>query len=163
MIRTTREANVPRVSAVSSVMNHENARPYVFRNYALPHRHQSLYSGSFRHKEWEAVRATSAAPGYFEEFRLEESIHHDGGLLVNNPCAVAIHEAKCLWPNADLQCVVSIGTGRSHPIDFANRGRNGAGGAGGGSGGGSGGDSNSTSLKKKLSSLIDSATDTERE
>jgi calcium-independent phospholipase A2-gamma len=122
-------------------------RPFVFRNYTLPFRVQSLYSGTFRHKMWEAVRASSAAPGYFGEFKLEENLHQDGGLFVNNPCAVAIHEAKCIWPNAKLLSVVSIGTGRCQPLNMA-AGVNAI-------------DPTNTSLKQKLSKVIDSATDTE--
>jgi calcium-independent phospholipase A2-gamma len=122
-------------------------RPFVFRNYTLPFRVQSLYSGTFRHKMWEAVRASSAAPGYFGEFKLEENLHQDGGLFVNNPCAVAIHEAKCIWPNAKLLSVVSIGTGRCQPLNMAA--------------GVNTSDPTNTSLKQKLSKVIDSATDTE--
>ena len=148
LIKTTREPGTPRVSAVSSVVNMDVSRPYIFRNYALPHRSQSQYSGSFRHRAWEAVRASSAAPGYFGEFKLEDNVHQDGGLLVNNPTAVAIHEARCLWPNANLQSVVSVGTGRSQPLDLvANL---------------EGSDPSSTSWKQKLVKVIDSATDTER-
>lgn len=68
---------------------------------------------------WEVVRASSAAPAYFGDFILNHQIHQDGGILFNNPTTVAIHEAKLLWPNDKIQCVVSFGTGR--PPNRANK------------------------------------------
>lgn len=68
----------------------------------------------------------------------------DGGLLINNPTALAIHESKCLWPNTPVQCVVSLGTGRYETIGKTSS-------------------STYTSLKTKLTNVISSATDTEGE
>lgn len=68
-------------------------------------------------------------------------LFQDGGLLINNPTALAIHECKCLWPNTPLQCVLSLGTGRHETT-----GKNGT---------------TYTSLKAKLTNVISSATDTE--
>ncbi|XP_026675909.1 calcium-independent phospholipase A2-gamma-like [Diaphorina citri] len=72
MIQTNRQRKCPKLSVVSTVVNHDKVWPYVFRNY-------------------------------------------DGGMTVNNPAAVAIHEATLLWPGAPLQCIVSCGTGRTLP------------------------------------------------
>ncbi|XP_004411958.1 PREDICTED: calcium-independent phospholipase A2-gamma isoform X2 [Odobenus rosmarus divergens] len=65
----------------------------------------------------------------------------DGGLLLNNPSALAMHECKCLWPDVPLECIVSLGTGR-YESDVRNS-------------------VTYTSLKTKLSNVINSATDTE--
>lgn len=69
--------------------------------------------------------------------------------MVNNPTAVAVHEAKLLWPNKPIHCVISFGTGRTapNPIDTCT-------------------DStqiSNSSWKKKFFAIIHSATDTEGE
>lgn len=36
---------------------------------------RSHYLGDCKHKMWEAIRASSAAPGYFQEFVLGKDLH----------------------------------------------------------------------------------------
>lgn len=142
MIESARDPNCPKVSAVSAIVNRGlPLKAYVFRNYRLMPGVRSHYLGDCKHKMWQAIRASSAAPGYFQEFVLGKDLHQDGGLLINNPTALAIHECKCLWPNTPLQCVLSLGTGR-----YETAGKNSA---------------TYTSLKAKLTNVISSATDTE--
>ncbi|XP_068163464.1 calcium-independent phospholipase A2-gamma [Antennarius striatus] len=142
MIESARDPHCPKVAAVSAIVNRGlPLKAYVFRNYTLTPGVRSHYLGDCKHKTWEAIRASSAAPGYFQEFVLGKDLHQDGGLLINNPTALAIHECKCLWPNTPLQCVLSLGTGRHETT-----GKNGT---------------TYTSLKAKLTNVISSATDTE--
>ncbi|XP_051976896.1 calcium-independent phospholipase A2-gamma isoform X1 [Xyrauchen texanus] len=143
LIETAKNPKSPKVSAVSTVVNRGlPLKAYVFRNYNFLPGVRSHYLGSCQHKMWQAVRASSAAPGYFQEFVLGNDLHQDGGLLINNPTALAIHESKCLWPNTPVQCVVSLGTGRYETVTKT-------------------GSSTYTSLKTKLTNIISSATDTE--
>ncbi|KAM9824521.1 calcium-independent phospholipase A2-gamma-like [Neosynchiropus ocellatus] len=142
MIESARDPHCPKVSAVSAIVNRGlPLKAFVFRNYRLMPGVRSHYPGDCQHKMWQAIRASSAAPGYFQEFVLGKDLHQDGGLLINNPTALAIHECKCLWPNTPLQCVLSLGTGRHETT-----GKNGT---------------TYTSLKDKLTNVISSATDTE--
>lgn len=60
----------------------------------------------------QALRATCAAPLYFAPAVLGARAFLDGGLVANNPSAIALHEARALFPNRAVQCVVSLGTGR---------------------------------------------------
>ncbi|CAL8338074.1 unnamed protein product [Arctogadus glacialis] len=142
MVESARGPNCPKVSAVSTIVNRGlPLKAYVFRNYRLMPGMRSHYLGDCKHKMWQAIRASSAAPGYFQEFVLGKDLHQDGGLLINNPTALAIHECKCLWPDTPLQCVVSLGTGR-----YDDGGKHSA---------------TYTSLRTKLTHIISSATDTE--
>ncbi|XP_006794270.1 calcium-independent phospholipase A2-gamma-like isoform X2 [Neolamprologus brichardi] len=142
LIKTARDFFSPKVSAVSTVVNWGTSpKAFVFRNYNHKPGSLSRYAGGSGYQMWQAVRASSAAPGYFQEFTLENDIHQDGGITLNNPCAVAVHESHLLWPNQDFQCVLSLGTGR---YDSAKKGP-----------------ATSTSLRAKISNLICSATDTE--
>ncbi|XP_027000602.1 calcium-independent phospholipase A2-gamma-like [Tachysurus fulvidraco] len=142
LVRTARDDRSPKVSAVSAVVNWGTSpKPFIFRNYNHSPGRLSRYAGGSGYQLWQAVRASSAAPGYFQEFPLYNDIHQDGGIILNNPCALAVHESRLLWPNQQFQCVLSLGTGR---YDNARRGP-----------------ATSTSLRAKISNLISSATDTE--
>ncbi|XP_053465496.1 calcium-independent phospholipase A2-gamma isoform X1 [Nycticebus coucang] len=142
MIETARNPTCPKVAAVSTIVNRGiTPKAFVFRNYGHFPGINSHYLGGCQYKMWQAIRASSAAPGYFAEYALGNDLHQDGGLLLNNPSALAMHECKCLWPDVPLECIVSLGTGR-YESDVRNT-------------------TTHTSLKTKLSNVINSATDTE--
>ncbi|NXM84024.1 PLPL8 phospholipase, partial [Oenanthe oenanthe] len=142
MIETARKSKCPKVAAVSTIVNRGTPlKAFVFRNYNHLPGVKSHYIGGCHYKLWQAIRASSAAPGYFQEYVLGGDLHQDGGLLLNNPSALAVHECKCLWPNVPLQCLISLGTGRYEREVKTNV--------------------THTSLKAKLTNVINSATDTE--
>lgn len=147
LIETSLQHDVPKVMAISASLKSPRIKPYVFRNYNFhPLDSHGVYEGSCRHKVWQSVRASTSAPGYFEDFVLDNHVHSDGGILINNPTAIAVHEAQSIWPEEKIQCIVSIGTGKYSPqVPEVT----------------SSDSVTSTSLKAKITSLIDSATDTE--
>jgi len=80
----------------------ENPRPVVFGN----------YEDSISNIEtWKALRATSAAPFYFEEFEDNEFTYVDGGIGRNNPSLVGFLETSYLYPTEEISLFLSIGTG----------------------------------------------------
>ncbi|KAI8670389.1 PNPLA domain-containing protein [Fusarium keratoplasticum] len=87
-----------------------------FRNYRDPVHHNRVKGI----KIWEAARATSAAPTYFEPIKVgSHSLEFvDGGIGTNNPVFQTRSCARDLWrvPNntsfdEQIHCLVSIGTG----------------------------------------------------
>lgn len=109
----------PRVFVLSTQIRSNDSRasmprPYLHANYHLPSSKgkRPRYTHGCLHRLSEALRATTAAPVYFDPFTDDNGeAFCDGAVLVNNPTSVAIHEARCLWPDRPLGVVVSIGTG----------------------------------------------------
>lgn len=68
---------------------------------------------------WQVARATSAAPTYFEPFKLETKQEHgadyfsfiDGGVYANNPAMCAFAEARVMFGSDDDILMMSLGTG----------------------------------------------------
>jgi predicted acylesterase/phospholipase RssA len=94
----------------------ERARPKLFCSW----RARNNSSEDFRLRD--IARATSAAPTYFPPAIIEsldanypkDQRRHalvDGGVFANDPAALALAEARRLFPKADRALVVSLGTG----------------------------------------------------
>lgn len=67
--------------------------------------------------QWQAARASSAAPLYLEPFAYKTFHLIDGGVIANNPAALVRIEARRLWPHRQI-CLISIGTGRPANATF---------------------------------------------
>ncbi|MCJ1393319.1 hypothetical protein MMC18_006191 [Xylographa bjoerkii] len=82
------------------------APPTKFRTYNI--------SDDFREcKIWEIARATSAATTFFESIAVgrQEIEFIDAGFGHNNPSEVLLDETRNVFPNEEISCLVSIGTG----------------------------------------------------
>jgi predicted acylesterase/phospholipase RssA len=71
----------------------------------------SRHPGSFRVLQRYALRASTAAPTIFKPVMMGGEMYCDGGIVSSNPTAVAIHEARSLFPDIPIELVVSVGTG----------------------------------------------------
>jgi hypothetical protein len=132
--------NVPKVFVVSTLVSVMPAQPFIFRNYQYPvgtpemsyafsdhsggstltsstasdqagYYKQSAFMGSCKHQVWQAIRASSAAPYYLDDFSVDSYRWQDGAIVANNPTIFAIREAQLLWPDTKIDCLVSIGSG----------------------------------------------------
>jgi predicted acylesterase/phospholipase RssA len=88
--------------------------PFLFRSYPSPGGTTTLYHET---KIWEAARATSAAPTFFEPIQIGSTnrTFGDGGIGTNNPISELWNEAIDICDGnpllQNLACIVSIGTG----------------------------------------------------
>lgn len=78
--------------------------------------YRSSWEPSTKCTIWQAARATSAAPLYFDSiaFGMPPMSYVDGGLHYNNPVRVLVDEAKSIWKGTHARsvgCIISIGTG----------------------------------------------------
>ncbi|XP_028762953.1 LOW QUALITY PROTEIN: phospholipase A I-like [Neltuma alba] len=131
--------NVPKVFIASTLVSVTPAQPFVFRNYQYPAgtpevslvnsessviselssptigaqvgNKRSAFFGSCKHQLWQAIRASSAAPYYLDDFSDDVNRWQDGAIVANNPTIFAIREAQLLWPDTKIDCLVSIGCG----------------------------------------------------
>ena len=69
------------------------------------------HMGTCRMAAWQAVRASSAAPYLFDDFSVGPNRWQDGAIVANNPAVVAVKEARLLWPDTPIDCLVSLGAG----------------------------------------------------
>lgn len=98
-----------------------NARlPVLFRTYVSPK------EPSIPCTIWQAARATSAAPTFFKRVFIGPSARPepfiDGGVGQNNPTAQVLEEAELVFPDRNITCIISIGTGKPQTIDVPNPG-----------------------------------------
>ncbi|XP_061495948.1 calcium-independent phospholipase A2-gamma isoform X2 [Rhineura floridana] len=88
MIETARNPRCPKVAAISTVVSKGTPlKAFVFRNYNHLPGVKSHYLGGCQYKLWQAIRASSAAPGYFQEYVLGHDLHQIHS-LTNDPSTV---------------------------------------------------------------------------
>lgn len=85
--------------------------PTQFITGTRPSLEASRHPGSFRVLQRHALRASTAAPTVFKPVFMGGEVYCDGGIVASNPAAVAIHEARTLFPDIPIEMLVSIGTG----------------------------------------------------
>lgn len=73
---------------------------------------------AFPARIWEAARATLAAPLLFDPIIIERVAYGGGEIDWNNPTIEAIMEARKIWPNHPIGCLLSIGTGLEKAIQL---------------------------------------------
>ncbi|KAK4439318.1 Phospholipase A I [Sesamum alatum] len=130
---------IPKVFVVSTLVSVAPAQPFIFRNYQYPvgtpeisstvsenlttggqgaattgaqvGNKRNAFIGSCKHHIWQAIRASSAAPYYLDDYSDGIYRWQDGAIVANNPTIFAIREAQLLWPDSKIDCLVSVGCG----------------------------------------------------
>lgn len=103
LFETVSSPDIPKVFMNSTIVEAGNPVPYLFRNYNLPPEAESRYQGGCHAKVWEALRATTAVPGYFDSITIDGRVHQDGSLLHNNPSSLGQYpsvDTRILWESA---------------------------------------------------------------
>ena len=103
------DVTTPKVIVTTTLANRSPPELHLMCNYGKPRQGQK---GPYERKIWEAARASSAAPTYFEAY---ENKFLDGGVMANNPTldamAEIVKEQKAAKQPLMIGLVVSLGTG----------------------------------------------------
>lgn len=89
--------------------------PTLFRTYQDPY---STRTSNI--KIWEALRATCAAPTFFDPIDIDGCTYVDGGFGCNNPVSLVYEEARERWPNRNIECILSFGSGMGRTLSLPN-------------------------------------------
>jgi hypothetical protein len=94
----------------------QNSEPALLRSYGNARQTVVLFNEC---KIWQACRATSAAPTFFDPIEIGRYKQRfiDGGMLYNNPVKLVHREAKFMWPDRK-PLLISIGTGSAPGKEF---------------------------------------------
>lgn len=69
---------------------------------------------------WEAGRATTAMPLFFKPITVKNVSYIDAAMGThNNPAELALEEVSAIWPNSQVELLLSIGTGAQKPINVS--------------------------------------------
>ncbi|KFY85790.1 hypothetical protein V498_07664 [Pseudogymnoascus sp. VKM F-4517 (FW-2822)] len=95
----------------------EDSTLAILRTYDYPNASHTLFEEC---KVWEACRATSAAPTFFDPVQIGpyKQSFIDGGLRYNNPIFKVYGESQEIWPNRTI-VVTSIGNGEPPGTNFS--------------------------------------------
>jgi len=125
----------PHAFVVASLVSRAPPQPFLFRNYEYPLDASgsgpgggvcggdAAPDGTSGVAAWQALRATTAAPSFFPPYMLptppgdDVSGFQDGALMANNPAALALREARRIYPGCRIACVASFGTGEFIPAE----------------------------------------------
>jgi hypothetical protein len=90
--------------------------PFILRNYDINTdraRQHGLYGMTdYDLAVGDALFCSCKIPLLLQSDNVKTSKLYDGGLLCNNPALIAIMEAKLLWPDCEIDGLVSIGCGK---------------------------------------------------
>ena len=99
-----------------SVTRAQNSQYELLRSYQIEEPSQRNYKCFL----WEAARATTAAPLFFDKITLSDSgaVFVDGAMRLNNPIYELVREAERINHPASIGCILSLGTGWSNPTSL---------------------------------------------
>ena len=119
VLATARNDNEMLAGQLSEKLTSCTYDPFILRSYDYPpdvnEQQTYIFDGTSDVKLYEAMAATSAVPGAVDRVRImvdgKQKSLADGMGCCNNPVAIAMHEARVLYPNRPLGVVLSIGFG----------------------------------------------------